>query len=934
MFLSALAEDVFIPMQNADIQVDGKLIEKEWLNAATVENFYELNSNQTFAKQSTQVKFWCNGKSIYIGFICHEKNMNQLKTHQTKRDDSVWNDDCVEIFLSPHVNADPYYQFVVNAIGTQCDIKVSNHGMTKDPSWNGRWQAKSTQNAEGYAVEIQLPFQMFGRPDSETWRIAFARENKASGSNSSWPPMRGGFHEPVRYANLNGVKVDKSCFNLMFDQGQFQYLNNRNSVISGKLQLEIRSEIDIPYAELSLDISNDEGFNIKKTAFKTVLKKGRNQLEIPVSFLSGGNYKGQAIVTNEKNNDQADFIWKFEVKSNPFVAEMVFPSYRNLIMDSMNLRELKLVVNAQTNSIIGENCLLELRNTQNQVVGSPMTIKLNSGNTPVSYPLPAIMPYGNYLLTIAINENKQVIELQKVKPAVGVPEIYFDEDNNMVVEGQKMIPLGFYYSPPAINNFKASGYNLIVSQNENHLNDFDKNRIYSFGCSRQYIESVCAGTPPNQLKPILDKTQKQFQGNYPSVVGWYVADEPELTVKDTAAYRTAVRKLLELSPQCPLLVCHNTSYGLSLDADLVDIISVDPYLGFERDSKVPLKPYDRIAVEVDAARKSVKNGKPVWAVLECYAAGYYGGNLSRSRYPTIQEIRSMTYLAIIHGAKGVIYWDSSVLNARQLWPAMKLFGHEFQYLAPFIMVPDLSGAQMSGEIHYLCKKLNDKICIIAMNPRGETVRAAIPVESSGLYHVLSENRTMSAAAGQIVDSFEPYSTHIYCSFPTPENQFTEVLKNYRLEDSFIGISSSDNLCNYWYGAVPSASSTNPYRQICGGCDGAFVSDWIWGGDSDKNPKYEVKLYRKGHIRKIIYSADKLPKKLEVYDGRKWMVPDYKVSREYYLYWDDDADLWKESLKKPDIYPGYQCYELQLDCLDVESIRVWGAKYIQEIQCFE
>lgn len=927
----AAAEDAFLPRLDAEPTIDGKLTEPAWEKAAVVESFFRLNSNRCLAEQPTQVKFWSNGRSLFIGFVCHEKNMEKLKAAHSERDGQVWNDDCVEVFLSPSVNAEPYYQFIVNMIGTQCDLKVTGSGFNVMPSWNGNWNAAATRTADGYTVEIELPFRMFGRSQAETWRIAFARENKASDENSSWPAMGAGFHEPALYANLNGVQVDKSCFNLIFEQAKFQYRDNKDSVISGALLLAVESAIDVPKAALTVDIADGHGFRLKKRLAPT-LQQGRNQLEIPVEFLREGEFTGKAALNADNGADQADYAWNFEVKSNPFQAEMIFPRYRNLIMDSMHLEKLELEVIPRTNQVAGKDCIVQLSDGENRPVGSPVTVKLGAGATAIDYPLPADLSYGDYRLTISATGGKQVIDLKKIKPVPGIPEVWFDADNNMVVDGEKIVPFGFYYGPPAIKNFKASGYNMIVDLS--HLNSLDQAQIYSFGQSRQYAEQSAGGISAGQMAELHQAAAKQLQGGYPYTVGWYIADEPEGHLKNLADYRDAVKKLLDLSPLRPLMVCHNTNYGLQMDADLADILTRDPYLGFERGSETPQKPYDRIAIEMDASVKSVANRKPVWMIPECYANGYYGGALTRSRYPTIPEIRSMTYLGVIHGAKGVIYWYGGVLNTRNLWPAMKLFGREFQFLTPFILAPDREGPRIAGAVHYLRKDVEGKEYLVAVNPSDQAVDAVLPVKASGIYHVLSENRTVTAKGNAISDRFAPYATHIYCSFPTPEGKLTEVLRDYKLEDSYIGISGPENLANFWYGAKPTASSTNRYRQICEGCDGSYVSDWVWDGEKDREPWYAVELYRKGHIRRIVLVADRSPSKLEVFDGGKWSGLDLKVNREFWIYWDDDADCWKESSAEPECDCRYHSYELSVDAPEARSVRVSGLTHLNELQVFE
>ena len=928
---SLLAEDIFISTQPGKAVIDGKLKEQQWINATKINNFYKLNSNRVKADQQTEVKFWSNQKSLFIALICHEKNMTDLKAKLKRRDAALWNDDCVEIFVSSQVNAEPYYQLVVNTLGTQADIKISGNGMKKNLSWNGKWKARTSINKDNYVVEIELPLGSLDKPGSETWRIAFARENKASKENSSWPAMRGGFHEPQKYAILNGMKLDRSCFLLTFDNAQFIFENSDNGVISGKTQIILNCEENFKQAKLSLDISNNSGFRIKKV--KTItLTKGINTIQTPVVFLNEGNYSSKVSIKTAKGSS-AKHNWKFNVISNPFVAELDFPRYRNMIMDSMP-QTIKLSVKARTKKLFGKKYQLTLLNSKGENIGETASLRFEPDTGSINYKLPAQMPYGEYSLIVKFNGFKQAIKLSKVPKIKGKSEVYFDEHNNMVVNDKKIFPFGFYYGTPDLKSYKSNGYNMVVSLNERAFDTLNKEKIYYIGYARHLIHSLLSSPKQNKLNiGAIKKTAALFARENSYVTGWYVADEPELICKNNALYRKAFKKLRELSPRIPLMTTHNAFYGLKMDADLADIISMDPYLGFERNKKDPLIPYNRISIYMNDAVKSVRNRKPVWAVLQCYASGYYNGDPKTTRYPTIQEIRTMSYLAVIHGARGIIYWYNSPLKAKKLWPAMKLFGKEFKFLSPFLLAPTTSKYKITDSIHYLVKKIGGKTCIIAVNPEGKTIQTKINSGSKNiLYNVLSENRTVKTANGKIKDSFPPYSTHIYCSFETPEGKFAKVLKDYSLEDSLIGTSGPKNLANFWYGAVPSPSSTSPYRRSCEAIDGAIASNWV--SHKDKTPYYEVKLYKKGHIRKIIFSSKEMFNKLEIYANGKWTVVKPEKLKEYYKFWNDDTDKWEKTFEKPNLSRPYKCIEISVNYPNTEKIRVSGAKSIRELQAFE
>lgn len=926
--------DSFVKKNEQSVVVDGKLDEPVWNKATSLNSLFILNSKNLHAKEATQVKYWHNGKSLFIGFICSTKNLDDLKANMKRKDSSVWDDDCIEVFLSPSPDAEPYYHFIVNSIGTKADFMVRSNGMNKDINWNGNWKAAAIKTPKGYNVEMELPFKMFGKPAAMTWRGAFARENKVIGEYSCWPVMRGGFHNPSQFAILNGVKVDKSCFMLTINDANFKLEKIQYGIIKGKLDFSIDAEKAYNKPEINFTLKGKDDFVIQKR-LSLSLKKGINSIEIPVSLLDEGKFVAELFIVPPNKDDACRFKKTFRVSKNSFEAELIFPRYRNLIMDSMKLKEIILQVKTLNAGLKNKKFHIALSKKDGSKIGTPISVVLSEGIQKIKYPVPSSLDYGEYLLKIWSGKDEQTIKLKKIKITDDRPQVYFDEYNNMLVDGKKMFPLGFYYGTPDVKNYKSSGFNIVLSTNKRYLNLYDKHKIYTIGFAAQIQDKTFKPKIEKVInQSAIEETEKQFAKKYPYTVGWYVADEPELFVSNKALYKQAMQLLKKMSPQLPIISTHNNVYGLAMDSSVVDIVSMDPYLGFERNSTEPFVSYDRISTYMDEAVKIVRNRKPVWAVLQTFPSGYYSGDTSKARFPTIKEVRAMTYLAVIHGAKGIVYWYSGVLKARKLWASMKYFAKEVKYLSPFLLSGDYGNKKLTGAIHYFSKKLKNKECIIAVNISNKKLKTSIIVKKALTYNVLSEDRTIKAKNGMITDTFEPYETHIYCSSEVPKLGLTNVLKTFKLSDSYIGISGKDNLANFWYGAVPSASTTNPYRKVCQAIDGAFCSDWVAYHDS--NPYYEVKLYRKGKIKKLIVAADKLPGKLEIFNGVKWEICSNEPTREYYTYWDDDANKWKEADKETGSHNCFKCYEFSVNKANqkIEKIKVSGLNAIRQIEVFE
>lgn len=80
------------------ITIDGKLDEKDWQTATTVEQFWELNAAAPPALQQTKLKMMWDAKYLYFAFICEDPNIDLTVV---PHNGDTYNHDCVELFLMP-----------------------------------------------------------------------------------------------------------------------------------------------------------------------------------------------------------------------------------------------------------------------------------------------------------------------------------------------------------------------------------------------------------------------------------------------------------------------------------------------------------------------------------------------------------------------------------------------------------------------------------------------------------------------------------------------------------------------------------------------------------------------------------------------------------------------------------------------------------------
>ncbi len=921
-------QDTFLPLlkERSKPTLDGVLSENEWKDAATVNNFFRLSSGNP-AKFPTTVKMYHDARYLYFGIECTEPAMKNIVTEKKKRDFNVWDDDCVEIFLSSSGSGSPYYQFIITAGNIQGDLKCEN-GLL-DLKWDGQWESAVKHSKNGWTAEVAIPIVLFGKPKGNTWRIAIARENKASKELSSWPYLETNFHNISKYAILNGVQFEDDIFLYNLEGADFIDPRENNGRIYGKIKFMINS-----FAEKNekMRLTLTDGKNYKYSdRLQVNLKKGMNSIEIPVVLEAAGRYTGKLVFSNA-----VSAVFEFKADSAPFEAGMYFPRYRNYIFDSMNLAELKIEIKPKTSSKQDKISVL-LTNAGGKQFGEIRDYEFPSQKTVIAYPVP-VLAYGQYILEIKTGNFSQKILLEKVKSAEGTPSVWFDENNVLSVNGEKIFPFGFYWSPPAIENYLKSGFNAVFdtggptspevfAERQRYLS---KNGIISFATNRYLFDNSKQSGKTSEYA--LNMARKIFSVNSPMLCGWYTADEPDLQTDNELFMKEVVDTNRKMGGLLPQIIVYNQASGTTLGSTNLDVIAIDPYLGFRYGENSPSTGYERISSSLDAAVKASGNRRPAWAVIECYPAGYYGNYAGKARYPTIGEIRLMTYLAIIHGAKGIFYWDNSVLAARKLYPAMKEFATEIKELTPLLTAPPCDAKViLTNGVHAIERSIDGKTMVIAANPRPESITAEIPVSYQGILKVMSGGRSIKVTDGIIRDSIPPYGVCIYTNFSEGSTKFAETLKAYRLEDSYIGHSSAENLADVWSGAKFTCTDKSDYRNGIESIDGAYNTNWVSNG---KPGTYTVTLSKTSEISRIRLVDPSPDVIVQTGLGGTVKAPEILSRKEFYIYWDDTENLYAESVDKPDVHRFWKVIEYELAPVSADSTLLTNLHSISEIQVFE
>lgn len=159
------------------VHVDGVLDELAWKTATRVELPFEIQpAENTPAPVRTVFLITYDLNNLYVGFQAFDPDPGAIRAHMTDRDRS-YRDDFVGMIFDTFNDKRRGYELFVNPLGVQMDLSRNEvgSGSNEDETWDAIWVSAGKITAEGYVVEMAVPFSSlrFPRADGEQhWRIA------------------------------------------------------------------------------------------------------------------------------------------------------------------------------------------------------------------------------------------------------------------------------------------------------------------------------------------------------------------------------------------------------------------------------------------------------------------------------------------------------------------------------------------------------------------------------------------------------------------------------------------------------------------------------------------------------------------------------------------------------------------------------------------
>ena len=470
----------------------------------------------------------------------------------------------------------------------------------------------------------------------------------------------------------------------------------------------------------------------------------------------------------------------------------------------------------------------------------------------LSLPKPQLGDGESTTATVELKREGQVLKrreftITQFPPAAD--EVVLRDDGVTLVNGQPFFPFGMYQSPVAeFDTLKRMGFNTVHT-----YVPADAEYMQAARKAGLRVVSAVKGTysePPNYHEPKWRSDDVaafcRSLMDSPALLAYYMFDEPSPGHTPQAKLRELADIPRGVDPYHLSVGCNN-AHQLAYRG-VTDAMMVDSY-------PVP-GPMTQLVTRASDGRRAQEPNRALWFIPQAFSWEPYcvitkidkAGRpvLRRGRPPTFDEVRTMPWISIALGAKGLVYysWQTQGFWIRDAYPMFwRGFEHhvrELVALFPWLLErePERPVVSSSSGVLIAARQRGNDLFVVAANTSLEPTQATltIPGLSGRSLHVVSEDRVLQPVGDAVSLSFLGVETHLLTTsvdglpkLPTLaeiRGEQTELTKAFqRKNPSVCTFTDGASLAASWGFPDPSAVKwASWYRMI----DGWPGTPWIVG----------------------------------------------------------------------------------------------------------
>lgn len=785
------------------IKLDGVFDEPGWAAAPWQNNFLSASAAAEGAPKpvavQTRFKVLYDDNALYVAVECDEPNIDQLKAVYKEHDQDVYADDCVELFMDPAGEGRYYHHFCINTNGAWYDDYGADYGLVQAKLWNAPLQVgtKVDAGAKKWSVEVRIPFAALTIRDDvkPDWLWNVTRERYAGGGGgeySTWSPLKGNFHAPRLFGKLTGVNVDYKRFNWAIGEPQITVAGDGSG--NSRLDMKVKITNQSPQARKVVVSAAPFGETPKASAEPVDLAPSASADVTLPPLTIHGDIKTAAVQITVADATTGDWykaaVKRLNTEYKPIAVDVLQPVYRQNIYATQNVPELIFKValapdvadkTAQVVFSLNDEQDKPVREGKAKLAALAQPQKLEVGK----------LPTGTYSLRLrALDKaDKTIVEyattVRKLGPATG-SEVRVDEKRNILVNGKPGVFIGWYGSIPAedprkdvvalqniqtpvvlqgpdpkpIHDDWARGIYSIVSIEPGRM-------LYTFNWwqkpeNAKLAQEITTQSAPSEeflkyLKQLVDAVK-----NEPGLVGYYLADEPEINNARSDYMEAMYRIMQELDPYHPVSITNDTLDGIVTHGyRACDILNPDPYS----------QAWDYVPNAMKRVLEVAPVGKGTmmspWE--SCGQTHFTTAWGTDPPYP-YRVTRNQYLVSIALGCRGWTgYTNPFFMPEPILRYGLPPIWREVRFLEPAMGNPqEKPKVEADAELSSWLGEAKGKLYLIVVNhkPGARTAKISHPLLAQvKSLDVVSEGRSVAVTGGVFTDKFAEGDAHVYTTDP-------------------------------------------------------------------------------------------------------------------------------------------------------------------------
>lgn len=781
------------------VTLDGKLDEPAW-QKAPVQTGFEMplssaNRKPIPAEMQTSFRVLYDDNNLYFGIRCNEPKPGSLAVQAARQHDAaMWWDDDIELFFDPVGDRNEYYQLAINSEGTEVDLYYIEGGNTGKGGWSSEWQTAVYKGDKFWSLEIVIPLALFHNRPARMWAdrwvfsIARSRFVKAGQYYSQFSPANG-YHDVKNFGYLDGIKVDKSRFNLYAESPSFR-LEPAADGFKVLATLSVENRGDQPYqGSLTMDIQA-EGAKGNRVPLQ-LPPNSKTRVVVPDGFVMKPG-KWPVIFRAESENKTKALIIRFDnwMTYTPLTIRVTQPNYRNNIYASQPIDAIKGIVTLGVPLETVTGSVLRVGLSSCMHTGTNLEITVDKKELPFELPAKDL-PIGNYIVRAELRRPisnpmpqgpkfdllyEQESVVRKLPPAPAV-EARIDDQGNLLINGRPVFIRGWYGSM----NYMVSLASLPQAQLPHSCNylmgatafDAANMGLYTLaGVATLIDESKSKLDQPidGELKAKLREVIAKVRANH-NIIGYYLSDEPECSGKSPVFLKSLYEFMAQ---EDPYRFCKIVSRAPAEYISACDVMCPHPYMSpqlMDDGKRMFAKFLKHIHNTITEAGGANDGSKAVWSMPGIFS---YSG--LRGQEPTFAESRWFVHTSIACGAKGIVpfifcdYWKHFESRV-----AMDAVYEELTLLAPAWTARD-AAIEITGDnpaVDAIAKyykpaeagSYGHTFIVTANQSYGPnkakfTVPTLTKNKNTRLL-VIRENRVVPVENGTFTDEFQGLGAHVY-----------------------------------------------------------------------------------------------------------------------------------------------------------------------------